>query len=455
MNDIPFLIKILKSVFSFLIEGNSLKSVFIKDLEGLKGREVTISGWVHRVRALGKLAFIVLRDATGLVQVVIKENPELLKKARELNLEDTIRVVGVITESKSKVSSVEIHAKDLVILNKAIEVLPLDVTGVVDADLGVRLRYRVVDLKKPKNLAIFKIQGELVDAFRRYLRSQGFIEIHTPKIVASSTEGGAEVFELQYFERKAYLAQSPQLYKQLMVIAGFERVFEVGPVFRAEKHNTSRHLNEYLSLDVEMGFIDNERDVMNLEEKLIRNMFLSVEENCKRELNLLNVTVPEFERIPVFTFKEAQEILVEYFNLKEYENVDDLDQRGEELICKYAMENFEVELVFIDLFPLSSRPFYTMPYDKTYGRSFDLLFRGLEVSTGSQRIHKYSLLFKRLKDKGLDPENFKYYLEAFRYGAPPHGGFAIGAERLTMKLLGLKNIREAVLFPRDRFRVEP
>ena len=432
-----------------------MKKVFIKDLLGLKGRKVMIHGWIHKVRVLGKLAFIVLRDSSGLVQIVVKGRRDLLQKAKRLNMEDVVEVSGLVVESESKISPVEVLADELTVLNRATEVLPLDVTGAVGAELGTRLRYRVVDLKRPENLAVFKIQAELIDAFRRYLRSRGFIEIYTPKIVAMSTEGGAELFEVQYFERKAYLAQSPQIYKQLAVIAGFERVFEVGPVFRAEKHSTTRHLNEYVSLDLEMGFISDEHDLMDLEEGLVRFMFKSVEENCRREIKLLNVTIPDFDKIPRLKFPEAKEILSEYFNLREYEHAEDLDQRGEELICQYVQEMHEVPLAFVDLFPLSSRPFYTMPYDETYGRSFDLLFRGLEVSTGGQRIHDYDLLIRRMREKGLNPENFKYYLEAFRYGAPPHGGFALGAERLTMKLVGLKNIREASLFPRDRFRVEP
>jgi len=431
-----------------------LKEIFIKDLDKLKGKEVTIKAWVHNVRLLGKLAFIVLRDCSGLVQAVVKNNDELLKIARELSFEDVIEIKGVIAPSRSKIAPVEIIVSDIRILNKA-SPLPLDVSGKVSAELGTRLRYRVIDLKRPENIAIFKIQAELIDAFRRFLRAKNFIEVSTPKIVATSTEGGAELFEVKYFEYKAYLAQSPQIYKQLLVIAGFERVFEVGHAYRAEKHNTTRHLNEYISLDVEMGFIDNEMDLIRLEEDLIKYMLDSVSENCKTELSLLNAEVPEVTEIPKLTFPEVVEILTEYFNLPEYKEAVDLDQRGEELICRYVKENYDCDFVFVDLFPLEGRPFYTMPFNEKLGRSFDLLFRGLEISTGSQRIHDYNLLVSQMRAKGLNPEDFKYYIEAFKYGAPPHGGFAIGAERLTMKLLGLRNIREASLFPRDRYRVVP
>jgi len=432
-----------------------LKDLLIRDLsEEDKGKEVTLRAWIHQIRPLGRLVFIILRDCSGMIQAVVKGNPELLDFAKKLNLEDVVEIKGTIIPSKSKIAPIEVQVKSIKILNRS-SPLPLDISGKVPAELGTRLRYRIVDLKRPENLAIFRIQAELMDSFRRFLRNRGFIEVSTPKIVAMSTEGGAELFEVKYFEYKTYLAQSPQIYKQLLVIAGFERVYEVGHAYRAEKHNTIRHLNEYISLDVEMGFIDDENDLINLEEELVKYMLGSVAENCSHELKLLNVDVPTVDRIPKFTFPEVIEILTEYYNMPEYRDQTDLDPRGEELICRYARENYDCEFAFVDLFPLEGRPFYTMPYDSKLGRSFDLLFRGLEVSTGGQRIHKYDLLVKRIKEKGLNPESFKYYLEAFKYGAPPHGGFAIGAERFTMKLLNLKNIREASLFPRDRYRVVP
>ncbi|RLF24075.1 MAG: aspartate--tRNA(Asn) ligase [Thermoprotei archaeon] len=432
-----------------------MKKTFMEDLPSLLGRQVKIAGWVHKVRALGGLVFIILRDCTGLCQVVVKGNPDLVKLARSLNMEDVIEVKGIVQRSRSRQFPVEVVAESISVLNRVIGGVPLDVTGAIEADLGTRLRYRVADLKRPRNLAIFRVQAELVDAFRRYLKERRFIEVHTPKIVVYATEGGAELFEVKYFENIAYLAQSPQIYKQMLVIAGFERVFEIGHAYRAEKHSTVRHLNEYVSLDIEMGFIEDENDLINFEEDLIKYMLQSVEENCSRELKLLGAEVTIPDRIPKLRFPEVKEILVEYYNLKEYEDAEDLDTRGEELITKYVQENYGVDMVFVDLFPLSSRPFYTMPYDEVYGRSFDLIFRGLEVSTGSQRIHQYELLRQMMIKKGLNPDDFKYYLEAFKQGAPPHGGFAIGAERMTMKLLGLCNIREASLFPRDRYRLEP
>lgn len=433
-----------------------MKKVLIKDIHKHLNKRIVLAGWVHKVVKKGKIIFIILRDCSGLTQLVVTfRNPEAFNLAKRLNLEDVIEVEGVVTESLSRKFKYELKVEKLEILSKVKDIIPLDVSGEIEAELGVRLRYRVVDLRRPRNLAIFKIQAELIDAFRRFLRCRGFIEVHTPKIVATCTEGGAELFEVKYFEKKAFLAQSPQIYKQLLVIAGFERVFEVGHAYRAEKHNTIRHLNEYVSLDVEMGFIENENDLMNLQEELVKYMLESVKENCKSELETLNVSIPEVDKIPRLSFREAKEIIVEYYGRRNFADAIDLDTEAERLICRYAKENYDTDFIYITNFPLEARPFYTMPLDEYYSRSFDLLFRGLEISTGSQRIHDYDLLVKSIRKHGLNPEDFKYYLEAFRYGAPPHGGFAVGAERLTMKLLNLSNIREASLFPRDRFRIVP
>jgi nondiscriminating aspartyl-tRNA synthetase len=294
----------------------------------------------------------------------------------------------------------------------------------------------------------------VVDAFRDYLKPQKFTEIHTSKIVASATEGGAELFKIDYFGRKAFLAQSPQFYKQIMV-GVFERVLEVGFVYRAEKHDTPRHLNEYLSLDVEMGFISGLDDLLDLETGLLKHIFKRVREENEEELKLFNALIPDIEFIPRLTLKEVTGILKEEFG-KPVIGLD-LDAEGERLITEYARKKWGTELVFITHYPLSKRPMYTYPdpANPELSLSFDLIFRGLEITTGGQRIHNYRLLVEKIKERGLNPDDFSYYLDTFKFGMPPHGGFAIGAERLVSRILNLPNIRMASLFPRDRHRLIP
>lgn len=303
--------------------------------------------------------------------------------------------------------------------------------------------------------AIFKIQEAIAIAFREFLQREHFTEIYTPKVVSEGAEGGANVFDLEYFGRSAYLAQSPQFYKQIMV-GVFERVYEIGPVYRAEKHNTSRHLNEYISLDLEMGFIDSFIDVMEMETALLQYVFTYVREHRREELELLEATVPSFTEIPALRLDEAHQLVRDVFG-KEVVPEGDLDPESEELVCRYAREMWGSELVFVTHYPSAKRPFYAMddPADPRFTCSFDLLFRGLEVTTGGQRIHEYDVQVAKLERRGLSPIAFESYLQMHKYGVPPHGGLAIGLERLAMKLLGLRNVREASLFPRDIDRITP
>jgi len=318
------------------------------------------------------------------------------------------------------------------------------------------LKHRAISLRNPEIRSVFKVQAEIMTAFRDFLMDRGFTEISTPKIVSSATEGGAELFPVQYFEQKAYLAQSPQLYKQIMVGSGFERVFEVGKAYRAENHNTARHINEFISLDYEMGFIEDEQDVMRMEVELLRYMFERVRETCSEELKTYDAQVPEITEIPQIQLMEAKEKLKELYGATNSEE-GDLNPEEERKLCEYSQREYGSELIYVTHYPRSKRPAYAMPdsEDPALTRSFDLLFRGLEITTGGQRIHEYDLLVESFRSRGLDIADFGSYLEAFKYGMPPHGGLAIGAERLTMKLLGLKNIREACLFPRDRTRLTP
>lgn len=414
------------------------------------GQEVTIAGWVHELRDLGGIKFLLLRDRKGLVQVTFlkkKVREEIFQKFSDLGREYVIQVTGTVEKSDIAQVGIEIFPTSITILSEADSPLPLDPTQKVKADFDTRLNHRVLDLRSRSHQLVFHVQACLVSGFREFLENEGFCEIHTPKIVATGTEGGTELFPVQYFENEAFLAQSPQFYKQMLVGAGFERVYEIGPVYRAEEHNTVRHINEYTSLDLEMGFITDDRDIRALENRLLLHMYSKLESECSGELHELEADIPEVpEKIPDITFAEALEIAGE--------EGFDLSPGGEKSVCDYSKESLDSEFVFVTTYPQKKRPMYAMP-DGELTKSFDLLLRGTEVTTGGQRIHQYSLLVERMRERGLNPEDFVFYLEVFKYGMPPHGGFAIGAERLTMQTLNLPNIREATFFPRDRTRLSP
>jgi nondiscriminating aspartyl-tRNA synthetase len=324
----------------------------------------------------------------------------------------------------------------------------------ITAGLDVQLVHRVMSLRHPRQQAIFHVQEIVADTFRTFLRGEGFIEVHTPKIVATGTEGGAELFPLQYFEQKAYLAQSPQFYKEMLVASGFERVFEVAPVYRAEEHNTSRHLNEYVSLDMEMGFINDDNTLMDIENDLMDRLLTRLATEGKHWMEEMGVTVPAPARFPRIPLDEILHILE-----KEYGKIspDGLDPEGERLICKYTEEKYGSLGVFVTSWPVADRPVYAFrdPEKPGYTKSFDLLFNGLEVTTGGLRMHDPAALRASFRERGYNPDNYATYLEAFDLAMPPHGGFAIGLERLTGKLLNLNNVRESVMFPRDRTRLTP
>jgi nondiscriminating aspartyl-tRNA synthetase len=429
----------------------------VKSAEAINhiGQKVLLQGWVHRIRALGKISFVILRDRAGLIQTVVPPERDI----SSLTHESVVEIEGMVSEEKRTALGVEIHVSDIRILSLVPSDLPIEINKPLELShtgLDRVLDYRALSVRNLEVRAIFKIQSEILWAFDHYMRSNGFTEIKTSKIVSTGTEGGAEVFEIKYFERSAYLAQSPQFYKQIMVGSGFERVFEVGPVYRAEKHETSRHLNEYTSLDYEMGFIESEQDVIKMEEGLLTFVFRHLSEACAEELKVYNVRLPEIEFIPQFTLAEAVKILKDDFG-KDLEGVGDLDAEGEQMVCKYCENKHGLPMAFITQYPAAKRPVYTMPRDDdpSLTTSFDLLFKGLEVTTGSQRIHDYDMLVRNMRKFGLNPDDFEYYLQAFRYGMPPHGGLAIGLERLTKQALGLDNVKEATLFPRSVRRVSP
>lgn len=429
-----------------------MKRTLIEELYLNKGEEVKIQGWIHRLRKLGKIAFIMLRDRTGIVQCVLDCKAIEIKGLKQ---ESVVEVIGLIKDKQGTDEEVEIEVRALNVISNVKEDLPIEINkSELECNLDTILNNRVLSLRNIKTNSIFKIQAVLAYSFQEFLINEGFTQVFTPKIVAEGTEGGTELFPLQYFEKKAYLAQSPQFYKQMLVGAGYERVFEVAHVYRAEEHNTQRHLNEYVSLDLELGFIEDERDIMALEEKLLKFMLNRVSEKCSKELKVLEAKLPNFgDNIPSLKLEEAVEILKTKYNRTEL--VNDLDPEGERQICEYAKEYLNSEFLFLTHYPRSKRPMYAMPAEEKLTHSFDLLFRGLEITTGGQRIHNYEQLVESISSKGLNPESFNDYLQVFKYGMPPHGGLAIGLERLTAQLLGIKNIRETCLFPRDRERLTP
>ena len=430
----------------------TLDRTFISELKVSDDEVVLLRGWIYKIIDLSSVVFIKLRDKSGIVQLVTDKD-----QIEGLKLENAVEVVGKKSENEKAPGGIEIIVDKIKILGKTYyDKLPFEINSFKNkAALETQLDHRTIALRRPEIRAIFKVQNEIEQAFRDYLRSKNFEQIHTAKIIDSSTEGGSEMFTVNYFDRRSFLAQSPQFYKQMMVGAGFESVYEIGHAYRAELHNTWRHLNEYVSLDVEMGFIKDEFELMDLEEGFLDYLFKHLNRVCKKELEMYKVKLPDEVKIPRITLDEAHKILLEKYNKKS--PLGNIDAKGEELICDYVKKEYGTEFVFLTKYPVTKRPMYTMPddKDKTLTKSFDLIYDGLEITTGGQRIHDYEMLKENIIKFGLNPEDFDFYLETFKYGMPPHGGFAIGLERLTMKILKLSNIREAALIPRDMKRLTP
>ena len=425
-------------------------------LEGeYEGKEIRMNGAVHTIRHMGEVAFVILRKSRGLVQCVYEAGITDFD-IRELKEESAVEVMGVVKAEERAPQGFEIRLKEIRVLSRPAEPLPLAVSKwKLNTSLETKLSLRPISLRNVRERAKFKIQEGIVRGFRDYLLSRDFTEIRTPKIVARGAEGGSNVFKLEYFNKKAELGQSPQFYKQTMV-GVYDRVFEAAPVFRAEKHNTTRHLNEYTSLDFEMGYIDSFRDVMDMETGMLQYVMKLLEQDYKKELDMLGVTLPEVRRIPAVRFDQAKELVSRKYDRK-IRNPYDLEPEEELLIGRCFQEEYGSDFVFVTHYPSKKRPFYAMddPADPRFTLSFDLLFRGLEVTTGGQRIHDYREITAKMEKRGMDPEDIASYLMIFKYGMPPHGGLGIGLERLTMRLLDEQNVREASLFPRDVTRLEP
>ena len=423
--------------------------------DGMEGREVKVNGAIMSVRNMGDIAFVILRKRNGVLQTVYEKGVTDADFA-ELREETFVEVSGVLRKEERAPRGMELRLKSVRILSKPEEPMPIAVSKwKMSASLEAKLDMRSLTLRNLRERARFRIQEGIARAFREYLHGEGFTEIHSPKIGAKGAEGGANVFKLDYFHRPAVLAQSPQFYKQMMV-GVFDRVFETAPVFRAEKHNTKRHLNEYNSLDFEMGYIDGFEDIMAMETGFLQYTMELLKKEYTKELEILQITLPDVSRIPAIRFDEAKQRVAEKYD-RQFRNPYDLEPEEEHLIGQYAKEEFGSDFVFVTHYPSKKRPFYAMddPADPTYTLSFDLLYKGLEITTGGQRIHQYDKLMEKIVQRGMETEGMEHYLSAFKYGMPPHGGLGIGMERLTMQLIGEDNVREATLFPRDLSRLEP
>ena len=429
----------------------------LKDLtrSAAEGTAVKTEGTIHTIRDMGEVAFVILRRRDGLLQCVYEEGTsgfelKLLKEG------DCVEVQGTVRREERAPHGVELRLSSVKVLSEPAAPMPLAISKwKMNTSLEAKLNMRSIALRNVRERAKFRIQEGIVRGFRDFLYSQGFTEIHTPKIGAKGAEGGSNLFRLDYFHHPAVLAQSPQFYKQMMV-GVFDRVFETGPVFRAEKHNTKRHLNEYTSLDFEMGFIDSFEDIMAMETGFLQYMLALLEREYQTELKILDITLPKADRIPAVRFDEAKRLTSEKYGHK-IRNPYDLEPEEEVLIGRYFQEEYGSDFVFVTHYPSKKRPFYAMddPADPKFTLSFDLLYKGLEITTGGQRIHDYQMLLDKIAARGMTEEGMEQYLDTFKYGMPPHGGLGIGLERLTMKLTGEDNVRETTLFPRDLSRLDP
>ena len=418
-------------------------------------QQACVAGAIHSIRNMGEIAFVILRKKEGLFQTVLEEGKANVS-VRDLKEAMTVRVTGTVSLEERAPQGRELLISNLEVLSSPAEPLPLAIDKwKLNTSLEAKLNFRSISLRNLQERAKFRIQEGLTRAFRDYLYEQGFTEIHTPKIGSRGAEGGANMFKLSYFHKPAVLAQSPQFYKQMMV-GVFDRVFETAPVFRAEKHNTKRHLNEYTSLDFEMGYIDGFEDIMAMETGFLQYMVDLLKKDYEKELKILGVTLPNVDKIPTVRFDEAKRKVAEKYGRK-IRNPYDLEPEEEALIGQYFKEECDADFVFVTHYPSKKRPFYAMddPADPTFTLSFDLLYHGLEITTGGQRIHDYNMLLEKIEKRGMTTEGMEQYMDTFKHGMPPHGGLGIGLERLTMKLIGEDNVRETTLFPRDMSRLEP
>ena len=432
-----------------------MKTVEAYELQNHIGSEVKIHGSIYKIRKMHGFAFVLLRTKRDVVQCIYSEEQAKFPLEELVEESCVIFTAHVAEEPRSKMGY-ELQLKEVEILSKPAEASPIVINNkLVDTSIENLLNFRPITLRNEKQRAIFKIQEGITRGMREFLMHENFTEIHTPKIVYAGAEGGANIFKLDYFGKEAYLAQSPQFYKQMMV-GVFERVFEIAPVFRAEKHDTARHLNEYTGVDLEMGYIESFEEIIETETKMLQNVMCCLKEYYAAELELLQVELPVIETIPQIKFREAKEFIAKEYH-REIKDYEDFEPEEEKLLCELMKQKTGSEFVFVTHYPSKKRPFYAMECaenpDET--ESFDLLFRGLEITTGGQRIHSYEEQVKKMEKRGMNVELFESYLMMHKYGMPPHGGLGLGLERFTSKLLGQENVRLSTLFPRDIHRLVP
>jgi nondiscriminating aspartyl-tRNA synthetase len=430
------------------------KRIHAKEVQDKKeGDEVIVAGFAADAKEMGKIAFITLRDRSGTVQIVATPDNSQFKDIGAIAKESVITLKGIVKTSKLKSGAKELQLKEFEVVNASQPNLPIDFSGKVPTNLDKRLDFRILDLRNPKILAIFKIRSRVNMAIREFLIQEGFIEMQTPKIISAGAEGGATLFPVVYYNKKAFLSQSQQLYKQMMLAAGFEKVFEIGPTFRAEKSHTTRHMTEFTHFDFEMAYIDDEDDVLKVMERMFMHVMKQVEEKCKEEIALLGIkldipTLP-FPRVP---YKECIELL--NANGSKAKFGEDIGSEDERILGKLVQKKYKNSAYFLTKWPTKVRAFYIMNEGELC-RGFDFMYRGLELSSGGQREHRYEVLKQQIAKNGMNPDNFEFYLDAFKYGIPTHGGFGIGVDRMVQMICQLENIREAVLFPRDPERIQP
>ena len=432
-----------------------MKTVEAYELQNHIGSEVKIHGSIYKIRKMHGFAFVLLRTKRDVVQCIYSEEQAKFPLEELVEESCVIFTAHVAEEPRSKMGY-ELQLKEVEILSKPAEASPIVINNkLVDTSIENLLNFRPITLRNEKQRAIFKIQEGITCGMREFLMRENFTEIHTPKIVYAGAEGGANIFKLDYFGKEAYLAQSPQFYKQMMV-GVFERVFEIAPVFRAEKHDTARHLNEYTGVDLEMGYIESFEEIIETETKMLQNVMCCLKEHYAAELELLQVELPVIETIPQIKFREAKEFIAKEYH-REIKDYEDFEPEEEKLLCELMKQKTGSEFVFVTHYPSKKRPFYAMESRKNpeETESFDLLFRGLEITTGGQRIHSYEEQVKKMEKRSMNVELFESYLMMHKYGMPPHGGLGLGLERFTSKLLGQENVRLSTLFPRDIHRLVP
>ena len=420
----------------------------------------TTYGYVSEIRNFGNLMFLILRNAYKTEQITFfkKDCPDLYSQAKEVTKESVVKVVGVKKDAEKAMNGYEVIPESFEIITKSDAPVPLDISGKIESTFDARINHRFLDLRMPEHRAIFLVRSKVYKAVVDYFDNKDFININTPKIVVNGVESGAELFKMDYFGKPAYLAQSPQIYKQMMIIAGLNKVYEIAPVFRAEKSNTTRHMTEFTGIDFEVGFIKDYYDVKDVVEGLLIHILKYVNENCKKELELLNVQIKIPTKIPMMDMPSVKKLLKEKGKVLSEE--DDLDSEAEKLVYEIAKEKFDSEFLFVTNYPFSARPFYHMCFKELIDglkttQSFDLIWKGVEIATGAQREHRVEVLKEQMQEKEMNLEDMKYYTDMFRYGVPPHGGTGLGLDRIVELLLNLPNVKEAVILPRDPDRLTP